>query len=60
MEKRPKRRANLLYRTRKKGVRVDTKERTFPIQGAGVEWLLSIKQVRAPIKEYGFVIQLEF
>ncbi|MDR2626582.1 MAG: hypothetical protein LBC40_00935 [Dysgonamonadaceae bacterium] len=55
-----KRRANLLYRLREKGVRVNTKERVFFIMDAGLEWLLSIKQVHTLINEYGFAIQLEF
>jgi hypothetical protein len=60
VEKRLKRRANLLYRARKKGVYAITKERVFHASIAGAERLSGIKQVRALIKEYGFVIQLEF
>lgn len=52
-----KRRANLLYRLRKKGVRCDTRQRTiyYPY-GANPEGVIQIKRLR---EEYHFDVQFE-
>jgi cytosine/adenosine deaminase-related metal-dependent hydrolase len=57
MRKVLKRRANLLYRLRKKGVRCNTKERTifFPY-ATEPEGVRQISRLR---EEYGFVVQFE-
>jgi hypothetical protein len=59
-KKTKKRRDNLLYGIRKKGVIVNTKKRTvycyFPLLGK-IEGMRQVVRLR---KEYGFVIQLNF
>ena len=50
-----KRRSNLLYRLRKKGVQVNTKERTIFIPNGEDPSL--VVQVRSLIKEYHFIVQ---
>jgi len=56
-EKKLKRRAGILYRLRKKGVRCDTRTRTifFPA-GGDIE---SVCQIRTLRREFGFVVQFE-
>jgi hypothetical protein len=60
MDKRLKRRANLLYRLRKKQVRVSTQERTIYSSHGYAERVKGLRQARALIAEYGFVIQTSF
>lgn len=57
MRKKTKRRNNLLYRLRKKGVRVSTRERTIFIRhdGCPSEFI----QIRHLCREYHFYVQLE-
>ena len=56
MDKRLKRRANLLYRLRKKGVRCDTKARE--IYFAYNKDPMKVIQIKRLCKEYYFNIQL--
>ncbi len=51
-----KRRANLLYRLRKKGVRCGTKEKTiyFPYGGEPEK----VAQITKLCREYNFIVQL--
>lgn len=56
MDKRLKRRANLLYRLRKKGVRCDTKARE--IYFAYDKDPMKVIQIRRLCKEYNFNVQL--
>jgi hypothetical protein len=52
-----KRRANILYRLRRKGVRCDTKNRTiFYPYGQRPDDVIQIERLRA---EYNFVVQFE-
>jgi len=56
--KKLKRRANLLYRLRKKGVRCNTKQRTiFLPNGYEIQDICQIQRLR---KEFYFVIQFEY
>lgn len=51
-----KRRANILYRLRKKGIRADTKERIiFCAAGKDITNIVQVKRLR---KEFHFNIQL--
>jgi hypothetical protein len=55
-----KRRANILYRLRKKGIRVHTKDRTiFYHAGDGGGNPLSMLQISQLVEEYRFLIQFE-
>ena len=57
MDKRLKRRANILYRLRKKGFRCNTREMTiFISQGCDPDAVLQMRQLRS---EYHFVVQLK-
>ena len=56
MDKRLKRRANLLYRLRKKGVRCDTKARVICL--AYDKDPMKVIQIRRLCKEYNFNVQL--
>jgi hypothetical protein len=52
-----KRRANILYRLRKKGVRVQTRQRTiFYAHGESPDHILQVKQLRS---EFNFHVQFE-
>ncbi len=57
MDKRLKRRANILYRLRKKGVRCDTKARV--IYYAYGEEPMAVPQIRRLHKEFNFNVQFE-
>jgi len=57
MDKRLKRRANILYRLRKKGFRCNTRGRTIFLEmGGDPEVVLQIRQLRG---EFKFEIQFE-
>lgn len=56
MEKRLKRRANLLYRLRKKGIRCNTKAREIYI--AYNKDPMKVIQIRRLCKEFSFNVQL--
>jgi hypothetical protein len=60
VDKRLKRRANLLYRVRKKGASVSTRERTIYVREGDIEVVKGFRQIPALMGEYGFVIQLSF
>jgi tRNA U55 pseudouridine synthase TruB len=55
-----KRRAGMLYRLRRKGVAVDTKERTIHCNECVLKHIKEIKQVKCLMSEFGFGIQLKF
>jgi hypothetical protein len=57
IKKKLKRRANLLYALRKKGIRCDTRQRTvfFPY-GESSEGICQIRRLR---EEFGFAVQFE-
>ncbi len=57
MDKRLKRRANILYRLRKKGVRCDTKARVI-YYAYGKEPMV-VPQIRRLHKEFNFNVQFE-
>ncbi|MDD4406161.1 MAG: hypothetical protein PHO36_15540 [Parabacteroides sp.] len=53
-----KRRDNILYRLRKKGIKVHTRSRTvYARPGVDVEKIEQIKKLR---QEFDFVVQLQF
>jgi hypothetical protein len=57
-EKKLKRRANLLYRLRRKGVEVVTKERTIHCRQENLERVRNIRQTKILMIEYGFAIKM--
>lgn len=57
MDKKRMRRKNLLYRLRKKGVRVDTGRRCIYLpHGSEPDHIVQVRRLR---KEYDFVVQFE-
>jgi hypothetical protein len=55
-----RRRANLLYRLRRKGVEAHTKTRTIYCKPSEMERVKEIGQVKRLSEEFGFAIQLGF
>jgi hypothetical protein len=53
-------RDNLLYRLRKKGIKVDTKMRTIYCKSCDLYYVKKFKQVDRLPHEFGFGIQLKF
>lgn len=59
-KKRMKRRDGMLYRARKKGVRIDTRERmVYFILDSGTD-PMEVGQVKVLVSEFGFGVQLAF